>query len=253
MPSERFQQLTIRTPEGVAFSMTLASLVSRTLAWCVDAVVIGSCLVMVSKLLSLVGYLSIDAAQAFNLIGSFIVATGYGIFMEWRWRGQTLGKRLLKITVIDARGLPLSFSQVVIRNLLRWADKLLVLYLVGGVVALLSRRNQRLGDLAAGTVVVRQLEMNEPEIDTITSGKYNSFREHPHLENRLRNAVNTEELSIAVQALLRRQQLDSEARVALFDDLAASLSERVPFPPEATAQLSSEQYVRNVVDSIYRR
>lgn len=253
MTGARFQQLTIRTPEGVAFSMTLASLVSRTLAWSIDAVIIAACVLVIGKISTAIGALSPDSAGAFQMIGGFVVAFGYGILLEWKWRGQTLGKRLFKITVVDARGLPLTFSQVAIRNLLRWVDKLLVLYLVGGVVAILSRRNQRLGDLAAGTVVIRQLETSEPAMDAITSGKYNSFRQYPQLENRLRHALSPDELSICVQALLRRQQLESPSRIGLFDTLATALAERVTFPEEATARLSSEQYVRNAVDSIYRQ
>lgn len=252
MATGRFQQLNIRTPEGVEFSMTLASMVSRTLAWSLDAIVIAAGVMLTAKISSYVGLLSADAAGAFQMIAGFVIAVGYGIFMEWKWHGQTLGKRIFKITVVDVRGLPLSFGQIAIRNLLRWVDKLPLLYLVGGVVALLSRRNQRLGDLAAGTVVVRQVASAEPHIDTITTGKYNSFRDYPHLENRLRHALSPEELSLCVEALLRRQQLESESRVRLFDDLAATLAGRVRFPEEATARLSSEQYVRNAVDSIYR-
>ncbi len=253
MASERFHQLTIRTPEGVTFSMTLASMVSRTLAWSIDAVVILSAIFILNKILTIVGIVSVDIAGAFMMIGSFVLAVGYGIFFEWRWRGQTIGKRLFKITVVDAGGLPLSFAQVAIRNLLRFIDRLLMFYFVGGVAALLSKRNQRLGDLAAGTVVIRQVQTVEPSIDTVGSDKYNSFRDYPHLENRLRQAVDPEERRLMVEALLRRQQMNSEARLALFDKMAASLAERVTFPAEATAQLASEQYVRNVVDSIYRK
>ena len=84
---------------------------------------------------------------------------------EWYWRGQTVGKRVLKLRVMDEQALRLEFSQIVVRNLLRFVDFLPGLYLVGGTACVLSRRFQRLGDLAANTIVVRN-----PEVDAAESG-----------------------------------------------------------------------------------
>ena len=79
----------------------------------------------------------------------------YAVVSEWVWRGQTVGKRLMGLRVVDARGLRLEPSQVIVRNLMRLLDALPALYLVGGIACVFSRHRQRLGDLAAGTVVVR--------------------------------------------------------------------------------------------------
>ena len=76
-------------------------------------------------------------------------------FCEWRWRGQTIGKRLLRLRVVDAEGMRLQFNQIVTRNLLRFVDSLPAFYFVGGLACWLSPKCQRLGDIAANTIVIR--------------------------------------------------------------------------------------------------
>jgi hypothetical protein len=182
----------------------------------------------------------------------FVVSVGYGIALEWLWRGQTIGKRLFRLRVMDAQGLRLQFSQIVIRNLLRTVDNLPLAYLVGGVACLLNRRAQRLGDMAANTIVVRQPAMAEPDLDQLMAGKFNSLREHPHLCARLRQRVTAAEAAVALQALLRRDEFDPAARVELFRQLCDHFRQRAVFPQEAVEGLTDEQYVRNVVDVLFR-
>ncbi len=125
-------------------------------------------------------------------------------------------------------------------------------YLVGGMACVLSRHAQRLGDFAAGTVVVRNPRHREPDLDQILGGRFNSLAEHPHLAARLKQRVTAQEAGIALRALLRRDQLEPEARLELFSDLAAHFRAAVEFPLEATESLADEQYVRNVVDILFR-
>src|SRR5206468_9747860 len=94
----------------------------------------------------------------------FVVSIGYTITCEWSWRGQTLGKRLLRLRVVDAEGLRLQFNQVVTRNLLRFVDSLPIFYFVGGVVCWFSPKCQRLGDIAANTVVICYPRIAEPDL-----------------------------------------------------------------------------------------
>jgi uncharacterized RDD family membrane protein YckC len=252
MTSSRVGSLTIQTPEGIAFSLPLACPVTRCLAWVVD---FGCILVVVSVLHSLLGMLvliSADLGRAIGVLAYFVAQIGYGIVCEWLWRGQTVGKRLLGLRVMDGQGLRLQFSQVVLRNLLRFVDALPGFYLVGGGVSLLNARSQRLGDLVANTIVVRHIKLPEPDMDQLMAGKYNSLRDHPHLEARLRQRVSPQEAGLALQALLRRDQLDLRARVDLFDEMAAHFRSLVVFPPEACEGITAEQYVRNVVDILFR-
>ena len=246
-------ELKIRTPEGIVFAYPLAGPVARCLAWSIDFFVIGALSQGISTLFLLAGLISPDLGKALATLSYFIVSIGYGVATEWAWRGQTIGKRFLRLRVLDASGLRLQFHQVLMRNLLRFADLLPGCYLVGGVACLLSPRSQRLGDLAANTIVVHQPQLAEPDLEQLLAGKFNSLRQHPHLEARLRQRVSPDEARLALQALMRRDELEPESRVRLFADLAAHFKGLVAFPPEAVEAMPDEQYVRNVVGCLFRR
>ena len=249
---ERTNTLTIKTPEGIVFSLRLAGPVTRFLAWAIDLGVILVLTYVINQLFRILGVINWDLAMAASILGYFVISIGYGIGTEWYWRGQTLGKRLLRLRVMDSQGLRLQFSQIVIRNLLRFVDALPAFYLVGGLVCLISRHAQRLGDVAANTIVVWSPEIPEPNLDQIMTDKYNSFRDYPHLGARLRQNVSPKEAGIALQALLRRDELDPRERIELFRDMASHFSTLVEFPQEATDGISDEQYIRNVVDILFR-
>ncbi|MCX7885796.1 MAG: RDD family protein [Verrucomicrobiae bacterium] len=247
----KMQTLVVHTPEGISFPLLLAGPIPRFLAWLVDWL----CVVMLMQLLSLVVGLTARVSPGvgafLTFVGYFVISIGYGILLEWFWRGQTLGKRLLRLRVMDAHGLRLHWSQIVIRNLLRAVDSLPLFYLVGGVTCLLTPRAQRLGDLAANTIVARQPKTAQPDLAQLLPGKYNSLREHPHLAARLRQRVAPAEARLALEALLRRSQLEPAARLKVFGELATRFRKLVPYPPETTEGLSDEQYVRNVADILF--
>jgi uncharacterized RDD family membrane protein YckC len=247
----RGASLAIQTPEGIVFHLDLAGPVTRFLAVCIDAGLVIVLTTLINTLLIAVRILSWDIATAMMFLSYFIISIGYPIFTEWGWRGQTVGKRVLQLRVIDAQGLRLQFSQIVIRNLLRAVDFLPLFYLLGGIVSFLNRRMQRLGDIAANTLVVRNPKISQPDLSQVLAGKYNSFREFPHLAARLRQRVSLSEAALAVQALLRRDQLESSARFELFQQMAEHMKTLVPFPQEATDGLTDEQYMRNVVDILF--
>jgi uncharacterized RDD family membrane protein YckC len=252
MTPSRVSTLIIQTPEGIAFSLPLACPVTRCLAWVIDFACIMGLISVVSDFLRLASLISLDLGRALSIVAYFVLQIGYGIVCEWSWRGQTVGKRLLGLRVMDTQGLRLQFSQVVLRNLLRIVDSLPAFYLVGGVVCLLNARAQRLGDLIANTIVVRHRKLPEPDVDQLLAGKYNSLRDYPHLEARLRQRVSPPEAGLALQALLRRDQLDLKARLDLFEEMASHFRALVVFPPEACEGITAEQYIRNVVDVLFR-
>jgi hypothetical protein len=177
---------------------------------------------------------------------------GYGMFMEWRFRGQTFGKRLFRLRVVDAEGLRLQLYQVVTRNILRAVDMLPFFYLVGGVSTVLSPWCQRLGDIAANTVVIRHPQLREPDLDQLLAGKFNSLREHPHLAARLRQQVSPAEAALVAQAIIRREEFDPVKRIELYAELAEHFKVKVGFPAEVTEGITDEQYLRNVLDILYR-
>jgi uncharacterized RDD family membrane protein YckC len=248
----RTNHLLIRTPEGIVFSLTLASPVTRFLAWFLDLLCIMVILMAVNTVVGMLQLVSPDVAQALAILLFFGISIGYTMALEWFWRGQTVGKKLFRLRVVDAEGLRLQASQIVVRNLLRAVDILPGLYLVGGLACLLSPRAQRLGDLAANTVVIRSPKITQPDLDQVMAGKFNSLRDYPHLEARLRQRVSPAEAGVALQAVLRRDLIEPGERMALFGEIADCFRAKVAFPSEATAGLTDEQYVRNVVDVIYR-
>jgi uncharacterized RDD family membrane protein YckC len=251
MSSDRVTSLRIRTPEGIGFSLLLAGPLVRFLAIIIDAACIACATSVLTTVLHVFAIISLDFAKALLAVGMFLLSVGYGILLEWFWRGQTLGKRLFRLRVMDGQGLQLQFGQVVLRNLLRTIDMFPVLYLLGGTVCLLSGRNQRLGDIAAGTIVVRTPEVVPPNLERLSNHKYNSLREYPRHTLRLRRMISGEEASIALRAVLRRDEMAPEARCELFGELAEYFRSRAPFPPEASEGISDERYVRNVLDIVY--
>lgn len=243
--------LTIQSPEGVSFAIPLAGPMTRFLAWAIDVAAIAVLVMALNMLAGILNLLSADLARGVGIAIFFVVVLGYGIVLEWFWRGQTLGKRMMGLRVIDERGLKLRFEQVVLRNLLRVVDQLPLFYLVGGVTCLLSTRSQRLGDIAAGTIVTYTPKTSVPDIQRVTGDKYNSFRRHPHLEARLRQATPPAAAALALSALARRDEIDSDERLAVFNDFADFFRELATFPEEDTIGITDEQYVRNVIDTLY--
>jgi uncharacterized RDD family membrane protein YckC len=218
-----------------------------------DASAILAATMAVVAVLNALGKVSFDVSMALFVIAMFVVNLSYAMVLEWFWHGQTLGKRLLGLRVMDLRGLRLQPYQIIIRNLLRAIDSLPVAYLLGGLTCLISRHAQRLGDLAAHTIVIRERRVVEPDLDTLLEqSRYNSLRAYPHLVARLRQQVSPEEAQLALHALMRRDALIPDARVVLFRNLAAHLMKKVTFPQEAMEGVSDEQFVRNVVDVLFK-
>jgi uncharacterized RDD family membrane protein YckC len=244
--------LQIRTPEGIVFSQFLAGPVTRFLAWFIDLLCISAVLTILNFVTKLVQVIDAGIGAGVATLSYFVVSIGYGIVCEWLWRGQTVGKRLFRLRVVDSEGLRLQFNQIVTRNLLRFVDSLPAFYFVGGLVCWFNPKCQRLGDIAANTVVIRNPRLTEPDLDQLMAGKYNSLRQYPHLAARLRQRISPLEASVAVQALLRRETFDPVARIELYEKLAAHFRAKLDFPPEALDGITDEQYLRNVTDVIYR-
>ena len=248
----KISTLNIRTPEGIIFSQNLAGPVIRCIACFIDQLCIQVVLSVFGVIVGLMGVVSFNFAMALYVIGYFVVNIGYGIFFEWSWRGQTIGKRLLRLRVVDVEGMRLQFNQIVVRNLLRFVDALPVFYFTGGLTCWLNSKCQRLGDIAANTVVIRAPKISEPDLEQLLAGKFNSLRQFPHLAARLRQNVAPAEADIALQSLVRRDEFDPVARVELFSGLAEHFRAKVEFPAEATDGVADEQFLRNVVDVVFR-
>ncbi len=242
----------IRTPEGIVFAYNLAGPVSRALAWAIDAACLLVAANILRSILAPLHALSPDIAMAITGLSIAAASMGYAILLEWFWRGQTLGKRLLGLKVQDASGLRLRFSQILVRNLFRAVDILPALYLVGVAAILCSRRAQRLGDLAGNTIVIRIAHPVRPDLSRLEAPMYNSLRDSPVIAARFRQRVTPREAALALQALVRRDQLDHAARIEVFGELARYFRELVAVPNDLLRGVSDEQFIRNVADVLYR-
>ncbi len=249
----RSQTLLIRTPEGIEFALPLAGPFSRMMAALVDLAIVIAAGIAVDRLLAPLNVFGTDTAQAVIAVCYFAFNMLYGAACEWFWRGQTVGKRLLGLRVVEASGLRLNPSQVVVRNVMRLFDMLPVFYLAGGIACVWNRKCQRLGDLVAGTAVVRVPKLREPDLSQLEASRHNSLTRERHLAARLRQKVSPEIAVVALEALLRREALAPDSRLLLFRDLARQFRSLVAYPAEIVEQLSDEQYVRDVVEILYTR
>ena len=229
----------VLTPKYVEFDFVLAGLMSRFLAWLIDTLIsgllAGSLMIGLSVAEVVLG--GVGSAMAF--VVWFAIDWGYMIALEVAWSGQTIGKRVMGLRVLQESGVRVGLSQALLRNLARPVDRLPLFYLVGGVAAALSRSQQRLGDLLAGTIVVRERRLKiptaleRPEGDTSLLGD-------PEFQRQVSRLSDKEETTL-LSAALRREELGMEARLTLFAALARRLEDELDLA--RPAHLSDEKLV----------
>jgi uncharacterized RDD family membrane protein YckC len=187
-------------------------------------------------------------------VAELVIGFAYGALMERFCNGQTIGKRLFHLRVIDQAGLPLKTEQAWIRNLIRVFDVLPFAYLVGGISMLSSPFLQRFGDRIAGTLVVRQTPVAIPTEAAWNHQKYNSFYDCPAIVLRLRRAATPELASLIEDALRRRNELAPYARREIYRETAAYLQREIAmFPDELVEMLSDEQFLINAAGVLFAR
>ncbi len=245
-------ELTIATPEGVLFRLPLAGPASRLYAMLFDVVIVLGTV----NGIGLVVYWIFSKAPGFGVmvitLAEFAIGFAYSALLEAFWNGQTIGKRLFHLRVIDQSGLPLRIEQAWVRNLMRVFDALPFAYLIGGISALSNPLMQRFGDRVAGTLVIRQTPLAPPREEFWARQKYNSFMDHPSIAMKLRRAATPELASLIQDALRRRNELAPYARREIYRELANYLqSEISPFPDELVEILSDEQYLINAAGVLF--
>ncbi len=144
----------VATPEGVELTLHLAGPVPRAMAWAIDLAIRVAILMLTSTAVLPLG----QAGLGVLLLTAFFVEWLLPAWFEASWRGQTPGKRAMGLTVLNDDGTPVRWPAALTRNLLRAVDFLPFLYGIGLLAMLSSRDFKRLGDLAAGTVVVYRAE-----------------------------------------------------------------------------------------------
>ncbi len=166
------ETLNIDTPENVIFGYEVVGIGSRFIAALVDTLIIGLIQGIIYLLIGLILSFDFDFTGenssiliAILSLVSFVLMWGYYIFFEMQWNGRTPGKQLAGLRVIRQDGTPITLSESIIRNLVRLVDFLPVGYGVGIVTMFIDSNARRLGDMAAGTIVIRDQE--EVTLDTV--------------------------------------------------------------------------------------
>jgi uncharacterized RDD family membrane protein YckC len=167
---EDYEVLTVETPENIELKLPLAGFGPRFLALAVDSLLQGVAMIVIIVIgvAVAIGSAPFDEGTAmlitmiFILVGSVMALLGYYVVFETIWNGQTPGKRLTGIRVVKRGGLPLAFTDSLLRNLLRLVDYFPSYGLTGLISFFATRNQQRLGDLVADTVVIREFTRNVP-------------------------------------------------------------------------------------------
>jgi uncharacterized RDD family membrane protein YckC len=215
------RNVSVRTPESIAFYYELAGLGSRFLAVAIDGVIqtLGVVAVLLLFAWAAPGAAAIGRAlgmrdttieavqAAITIILIFLAFFGYFVAFETLWNGQTPGKRIIGIRVVRDGGYPVAFMDSVIRNLVRIIEALLG-YIPSIVSALASSQNKRLGDLAAGTIVVRDRAFEVTDASAWMSGD-EPAEAVPHIPGFER--ISDDELALAERYVSRSHMLDPRA------------------------------------------
>lgn len=248
------RSVTVRTPEAIAFYYELAGLGSRFLALLIDTVIqtvifgviFIAGVVGAARALALATALHISPKDvgstvlAITITLVFIIYYGYFVFFEKLWNGQTPGKKLLGIRVVRDGGYPVQLMDSIIRNLVRVLEFTLGFYFLSALSMLVSSENKRLGDYAAGTIVVRDRGMEvrdpkswmrpEPASSAVSNGAFAS--------------LSADELALVDRYVARKTQLNPKAAQETARKIALAI--RPKLGPEFAGLTDDELLMRIV-------
>jgi uncharacterized RDD family membrane protein YckC len=248
-------RLTIQTPEQVGFDYVLAGLGSRTAAFLVDTVIrwflVLAILAVVGVIYKFMPALDLSAwvkdlsktwLIALAVLAYGLVDLGYFLFFEALWSGQTPGKRRQRLRVIRMNGQPIGWLESSIRNILRAVDLVAGFYPVGIVVVFLSRNNQRIGDYAAGTVVIVERKRSAPgDRKQVHAPQVLTDPEIEWYVSRLKPA----QYQVLRSFLERRAQMEQGPRHELARLLSHQLFKQMP--KSARMSISYESFIEEIV------
>jgi uncharacterized RDD family membrane protein YckC len=227
----------ISTPEGVDVELTLAGVGSRFIAAIFDFAIEFAVILAAGAVLGVTGNDRGGVPLAIFTVIFFLVFFGYDVLFEVRAHGRTLGKRWCGLRVVRAGGQPVTFVPSCIRNVMRLIDFLPGLYAIGMASILATRQNQRLGDLAGGTLVVRD------RAGGLRTQEAAPRYARPVADGWDVSAVSAQDIGTVRQFLDRRPTLAGGPRRELAQELADRLRPRVAGAPE---QLDPEEFLERL-------
>lgn len=229
----------VLTPEHVPIRLFPAGLGARFFALLVDAGVILALSSVVSMMFGMM--------SGFRMVAVFVISWGYHVYFEVRHQGRSPGKRLCGLRVVDSRGLPVTFQQSFVRNVIRVIDSAPAFYGLGGLISLLDRRSRRLGDIAADTLVIEERSAGDPTQAISGARRFNSLQ-NPRVLRRLRRQVGLEEREFLLTLCLRADFLETRARFDLMEEVGGYYRRTLEVDDP---NLSGENLVRGLLAVLY--
>ncbi len=253
--------LDINTPENVAFGYQVAGIGSRFLATLIDTILVTLLQVIVVVTYYFILYLldsdpsgggSAWAAAIMGLV-VFLFYWGYYIFFEMLWNGQTPGKRWTGLRVIRTDGTPITLSESLIRNLTRLVDFLPAAYGVGVITMFIDKRARRLGDLAAGTLVVHdRAPISIQSLSVKRAVNYSMQGYKPvSLDGFPVERLTNDDLSLIEDFLSRRDQLTHRETLAI--QILSTLHSRLGLPLPSISRLEAEDTLVAIMQAMQKR
>lgn len=262
-PMRFMRRVILQTPESIELDFALAGIGSRALAWCVDQIILYTGLILLAMV---VGYLYVygiypflieqfpNPEQSYNLwalgiylVINYFIYSGYYIYFESAWQGQTPGKRLAEIRVVQDNGKPIGLREAALRSFLQAID---IPFLgIGVFLVALTASEKRLGDMVAGTLVIQDEQATrhapaEQTFSTMARELAQVIRNIPGL-----GQLQPDQYLLVRNFLLNRHQLKPAGRYEtgqrLHQNLQELLFSQADIPPEL-AQAQTEDFIEAV-------
>jgi uncharacterized RDD family membrane protein YckC len=238
-------ELTITTPEHVPIRLEPAGAGSRFLAVLIDSLIttsLGSGIGLIASV-----FLPAGVAAAVFITVSFLLSWGWHVFYETQRNGRTPGKRVLSLRVVDARGLPVSLHQSLVRNIVRALDFAPLFYGFAAIVTLVDPYRRRMGDLVADTLVIRDAQPLAYSGKLAAQRRHNSLRT-PRVLRLIRHRISLEEREFLLTLCLRSDKLTPAARYDLMEEVARVYRQKLGIEEE---QMSGENLVRDLTAVLF--
>jgi uncharacterized RDD family membrane protein YckC len=237
-------ELTITTPEHVPIRLEPAGAGSRFLAILIDSSIVFG--ISTFLIMLLVRILPTGIALAIFVTLNFLLTWGWHIFFETRKQGRTPGKRALRIRVIDARGLPVSLYQSLVRNITRVLDFAPAFYGIGAIAMMSSASRRRLGDIIADTLVVRDAQPLAYRGQLAAERRHNSLRT-PRVLRLARHRISLDERELLLALCMRADRMTPEARYDLMEAVGAVYRKKL----DLEETMSGENVVRDLTAVLF--
>ena len=271
---ETEETLIIETPERVPLAFALASIGNRFLAVIIDHFIQYLSLILIAWFFTYISGIAAPTDRsagevlsempkwtiAIMILILFLVFSGYFILFEWLWDGQTPGKRLLKLRVIREDGRPITLWEAMARNLLRVFDAapgfFLPIYSVGLIVIFLSNRDQRVGDLFAGTVVIRERTDEAPTFAETFSNPVSDAAFH-RVQKKIEvnadiSSITESEIEVVESFLRRRWDLTDRQRLWMAWRIALPLMYKIK-PNYDVENFTYEGFLEEILHRFHAR